>query len=156
MTLRAQQQAVTLVNTYALLTVSSGTLVNEEVALGDNITLKLSCKPKLEKVSPAMWVVANLRILEDLLLLYTMYLLRTLKPRLVNPYINIVRFLHLECGLSHPSKGLWMATAPCRVLTELKYVKLCVRRPSVWLIFCLLEASLISQYRRMPFLVLSA
>ena len=104
MTQRAQQQAVKLVNTYALLTVSSGALVNEEVALGDNITLKL------EKVSPAMWVVANLRILEDLLLLYMAYLLRTLKPTLVNHYINIVRFLNLESpfqrfvdGYQHPA-----------------------------------------------------
>lgn len=45
--------------------VPSGTLVREkEVALKAGITLKLACKPKLEKVYPAMWVVANTRILK--------------------------------------------------------------------------------------------
>ena len=44
--------------------VPSGSLVNEEeVALGANITLKLSGKPSWKK-SPAMWVVSNTRILK--------------------------------------------------------------------------------------------
>ena len=48
--------------------VPSGTLVHEEeVALQAGITLKLACKPKLEKVYPAMWMVANTRILKELL-----------------------------------------------------------------------------------------
>ena len=46
----------------------------------------------------------------------------TLKPTLVNHYMNIVRFLHLECGLSHPSKDLWMATS---TLQGTDIVKVC-------------------------------
>ena len=36
--------------------------------------------------------------------------------------MNIVRFLHLECGLSHPSKDLWMATS---TLQGTDIVKVC-------------------------------
>ena len=38
----------------------------EEVALGAGLTLKMSSKPKLEKVSPSAWIVANSRILARL------------------------------------------------------------------------------------------
>ena len=46
--------------------VPSGSLVNEEevARLGANITLKLGGKPKLEKVTPAMWIVSNTKILK--------------------------------------------------------------------------------------------
>jgi hypothetical protein len=41
--------------------------VEEEVALGAGLTLKMNSKPKLEKVSPAAWIVANSRIMGHLL-----------------------------------------------------------------------------------------
>lgn len=46
--------------------VSSSALVEEEVVLGGGVTLKLNTKPKLEKISPAMWITANSRILRQL------------------------------------------------------------------------------------------
>ena len=42
-------------------------LAEEEVALGSRVTLKINSKSKLEKVSPAMWVVANTRIVKALM-----------------------------------------------------------------------------------------
>ena len=43
--------------------VSSSLLVEEEAELGGGVTLKLNTRPKLKKVSPAMWIKANSRIL---------------------------------------------------------------------------------------------
>ena len=46
----------------------SPTLVaEEEVALGGGVTLKINSKPKLEKVSLAMWVVANTRMMKAMM-----------------------------------------------------------------------------------------
>ena len=46
----------------------SPTLLAEgEVALGGGVTLKINSKPKLDKVSPAMWVVANTRIMKTMM-----------------------------------------------------------------------------------------
>ena len=42
-------------------------LAEEEVALGGGVTLKINSKPKLDKVSPAMWVVANTRIMKAMM-----------------------------------------------------------------------------------------
>lgn len=39
----------------------------EEVTLAQGVTLKMNSKVKLEKVSPAMWITANSRILKSLL-----------------------------------------------------------------------------------------
>lgn len=46
--------------------VSSSLFVEEEVALGDGVTLKLSGNPKLDKISLAMWISANCQILRQL------------------------------------------------------------------------------------------
>ena len=42
-------------------------LAEEEVVLGGWVTLKINSKPKLEKVSPAMWMVANTRIMKAMM-----------------------------------------------------------------------------------------
>ena len=47
--------------------VSSSLFAEEEVALGGGVTLKLNPKPKLDKVSPAMWITANSRIMVQML-----------------------------------------------------------------------------------------
>ena len=47
--------------------VSSSLFAEEEVALGGGVTLKLNPKPKLDKVSPAMWITANSRIMGQML-----------------------------------------------------------------------------------------
>ena len=39
----------------------------EEVSLGGGVTIKMNTKPKLEKVSPSAWIVANSRILAALM-----------------------------------------------------------------------------------------
>ncbi|XP_070209377.1 uncharacterized protein [Littorina saxatilis] len=41
--------------------------VEEEVTLGGGVTLKLANKPKLEKVSPCHWIVANAKIMAKLM-----------------------------------------------------------------------------------------
>jgi hypothetical protein len=41
--------------------------VEEEVTLAGGVTLKLNSKPKLEKVTPAAWITANARILQQLM-----------------------------------------------------------------------------------------
>ena len=43
--------------------VSSSLFVEEEAELGGGVTLKLNTGPKLETVSPAMWITATSRIL---------------------------------------------------------------------------------------------
>lgn len=47
--------------------VSPSLCVEEEVALGGGLTLKLCRKPKLDKVSAAMWISVNCRILRQLM-----------------------------------------------------------------------------------------
>lgn len=47
--------------------VSSSLFPDEEVTLGDGVSLKLNSKIKLEKISPAMWITANSRIMSRLL-----------------------------------------------------------------------------------------
>ena len=47
--------------------VSSSLFAEVEVALGGGVTLKLNPKPKLDKVSPAMWITANSRIMGQML-----------------------------------------------------------------------------------------
>ena len=42
--------------------------VEDEIALGGGVHIKLGSKPKLEKVTPAMWVVANSRIQRQLMM----------------------------------------------------------------------------------------
>ena len=42
--------------------VSSSLFVEEEAELGGGVTLKLNTGPKLEKVSPALWITATSRI----------------------------------------------------------------------------------------------
>ena len=46
---------------------SSSLFAEEEVALGGEVTLKLNPNPKLDKVSPAMWITANSRIMGQML-----------------------------------------------------------------------------------------
>ena len=43
-------------------------MAEEEVILGEGVSLKKSYKPKLEKVSPSAWIVASGRILRRLML----------------------------------------------------------------------------------------
>ena len=44
------------------------TMINEEeVTLGGSVILKVNAKPKLEKVSPGMWISANVKILQKLM-----------------------------------------------------------------------------------------
>ena len=47
--------------------VPSAMVAEEEVALGGGVTLKLQSKLKLEKVSPALWIPANARIMRVLM-----------------------------------------------------------------------------------------
>ena len=47
--------------------VSSSLFAEEEVTLGGGVTLKLHPKPKLDKVSPSMWITANSRIMGQML-----------------------------------------------------------------------------------------
>lgn len=47
--------------------IPSSMLVEEEVTLGGGVTLKINAKPKLDKISPAMWISANAKILSKLL-----------------------------------------------------------------------------------------
>ena len=47
--------------------VSSSLFAEEEVALGGGVTLMLNPKPKLDKVSPAMWITTNRRIMGQML-----------------------------------------------------------------------------------------
>ena len=46
--------------------ISAAMVAEEEVSLGGGISIKLNSRPKLEKVSPAAWIVANARILTAL------------------------------------------------------------------------------------------
>ena len=46
---------------------SPALLAEEEVVLGGGVTLKINSKSKLAKVSPAMWVVANTRIMKAMM-----------------------------------------------------------------------------------------
>ena len=45
----------------------SSLFAEEEVALGGGVTLKLNPKPKVDKVSPAMWITANSRIMVQMI-----------------------------------------------------------------------------------------
>ena len=47
--------------------VSSSLFAEVEVALGGGVTLKLNPYPKLDQVSPAMWITANSRIMGQML-----------------------------------------------------------------------------------------
>ena len=40
--------------------------------------------------------------------LYASFLARTLKPASIRQYLNIIRILHLECGMDHPFKESWL------------------------------------------------
>ena len=44
---------------------------------------------------------------EKTLALYAAYLARRLKSSSVKQYLNIVRIMHLECGLANPAKDSW-------------------------------------------------
>jgi len=46
---------------------TSSFVAEEEVTIGAGVTLKLGARIKLEKVSPGMWMVANIRILRALM-----------------------------------------------------------------------------------------
>ena len=46
--------------------VSAAMVAEEEVSLGGGISIRLNSRPKLEKVSPSAWIVANARILTTL------------------------------------------------------------------------------------------
>ena len=50
-------------STYIVDFVSSSLLVEEEVAQGGGLSLRLNTRQKLEKVSPAVWITANSRML---------------------------------------------------------------------------------------------
>jgi hypothetical protein len=43
--------------------VPTSMLLEDEVSLGGGVSLKINAKPKLEKISPAMWISANAKIL---------------------------------------------------------------------------------------------
>jgi hypothetical protein len=47
--------------------INSSMLVEEEVSIGGGVTLKVNAKPKLDKISPAMWISANAKILAKLI-----------------------------------------------------------------------------------------
>ena len=47
--------------------VPSAMVAEEEVVLGGGVTLKLQNKPKLEKVSLALWILANATIMRVLM-----------------------------------------------------------------------------------------
>ena len=47
--------------------IPSSMFAEEEVLLGGSVTLKVNAKPKLDKVSPGMWIAANCKILKRLL-----------------------------------------------------------------------------------------
>lgn len=52
--------------------------------------------------------------------LYAAYLARRLKPTSIKQYINIVRVLHLECGLPHPFKDSWLVKSTLRGIERVK------------------------------------
>ena len=47
--------------------IPSSMFAEEEVLLGGSVTLKVNAKPKLDKVSPGMWIAANCKILKKLM-----------------------------------------------------------------------------------------
>ena len=47
--------------------IPSAMLAEEEVTLGSGVVLKINARPKLEKVSPGMWIAANAKILQKLM-----------------------------------------------------------------------------------------
>jgi hypothetical protein len=47
--------------------ISTSLVVEEEVTLGGGVTLKMNTKPNLDKVTPAVWIAANARILRRLM-----------------------------------------------------------------------------------------
>lgn len=64
--------------------------------------------------------IAPVPVDEHTVALYATYLGRTLKPSSVRQYINIVRLLHLECGLGHPFKDSWVVKSTIRGMQRCK------------------------------------
>ena len=61
-----QQQSVQVTKSVVDV-VSSAMVADEEVALGGRVTVKLQSKLKFEKVSPALWILANSGIIRVLM-----------------------------------------------------------------------------------------
>ena len=57
---------------------------------------------------------------EETVALYAAYLARRLKPSSVTQYINIIRVLHLECGLPHPFKESWLVKTTVKGIERTK------------------------------------
>lgn len=51
---------------------------------------------------------------------YAAYLARRLKPSSVKQYINIIRLLHLECGLDNPSADSWYLKTTLKGIEKMK------------------------------------
>lgn len=57
---------------------------------------------------------------EETVTLYAAYLARTRKPSTVRQYLNIVRLLHIECGLVNPMQDSWLVKSTLKGIERIK------------------------------------
>ena len=57
---------------------------------------------------------------EKTIAMYAAYLARRLRPASVRQYLNIVRVMHLEAGLSNPLKDSWFISSTLKGIDRVK------------------------------------
>ena len=57
---------------------------------------------------------------EKTIAMYAAYLARRLRPASVRQYLNIVRAMHLEAGLSNPLKDSWFTSSTLKGIDRVK------------------------------------
>ena len=59
-------------------------------------------------------------VTDKVIALYVSYLARRLKPGSIRQYVNVIRLIHLECGLANPMEDSWYLQSTLRGIQRIK------------------------------------